>query len=46
MTTDQPAGPDTRRSFLFVLGSSRPDGNTEALARAAAGHLPAATARH
>ncbi|MFI1801623.1 flavodoxin family protein [Streptomyces sp. NPDC020379] len=29
------------RSFLFVLGSSRPDGNTETLARAAAGHLPA-----
>ncbi|MFK0015195.1 flavodoxin family protein [Streptomyces sp. NPDC091027] len=46
MTTDQIAGPDTRRSFLFVLGSSRPDGNTEALARAAARHLPADTARH
>ncbi|MCF2527975.1 flavodoxin family protein [Yinghuangia soli] len=29
------------RSFLFVLGSSRPDGNTEALARAAAENLPA-----
>ncbi|MHC0429791.1 flavodoxin family protein [Streptomyces sp. O3] len=28
------------RSFLFVLGSSRPDGNTEALARAAAEQLP------
>ncbi|MDR6981066.1 multimeric flavodoxin WrbA [Streptomyces sp. 3330] len=31
----------TRRSFLFVLGSSRPDGNTELLARAAAEQLPA-----
>ncbi|WP_406007349.1 NAD(P)H-dependent oxidoreductase [Streptomyces sp. NBC_00637] len=30
----------TRRSFLFVLGSSRPDGNTELLARAAAEQLP------
>ncbi|MCQ9135510.1 MULTISPECIES: NAD(P)H-dependent oxidoreductase [Streptomyces] len=30
----------TRRSFLFVLGSSRPDGNTEALAREAAEQLP------
>jgi len=29
----------TSRSFLFVLGSARPDGNTEALARAAV--LPA-----
>jgi multimeric flavodoxin WrbA len=29
------------RSFLFVLGSSRPDGNTETLARAAAAQLPA-----
>lgn len=29
------------RSFLFVLGSSRPDGNTELLARAAAEQLPA-----
>ncbi|MEN8652026.1 NAD(P)H-dependent oxidoreductase [Streptomyces sp. 21So2-11] len=28
------------RSFLFVLGSSRPEGNTEALARAAAEQLP------
>ncbi|MER5206794.1 NAD(P)H-dependent oxidoreductase [Streptomyces sp. NPDC002825] len=28
------------RSFLFVLGSSRPDGNSEILARAAAAHLP------
>ncbi|MFE2032334.1 flavodoxin family protein [Streptomyces scopuliridis] len=32
---------DTDRSFLFVLGSSRPDGNTETLARAAAQQLPA-----
>ncbi|MEU5421580.1 NAD(P)H-dependent oxidoreductase [Streptomyces sp. NPDC020667] len=30
----------TGRSFLFVLGSSRPDGNTETLARAAAEQLP------
>lgn len=29
------------RSFLFVLGSSRSDGNTEMLARAAAEQLPA-----
>ncbi|MEU7137323.1 NAD(P)H-dependent oxidoreductase [Streptomyces sp. NPDC046261] len=29
------------RSFFFVLGSSRPDGNTEILARAAAQQLPA-----
>ncbi|KQX58047.1 MULTISPECIES: NAD(P)H-dependent oxidoreductase [unclassified Streptomyces] len=29
------------RSFLFVLGSSRADGNTEILARAAAAQLPA-----
>ncbi|MCB5905933.1 flavodoxin family protein [Streptomyces pinistramenti] len=35
-----PQSADTR-SFLFVLGSSRPDGNTETLARAAAGQLPA-----
>lgn len=28
------------RSYLFVLGSSRADGNTEALARAAAQQLP------
>ncbi|MFI5801538.1 flavodoxin family protein [Streptomyces sp. NPDC051561] len=28
------------RSFLFVLGSSRTDGNTELLARAAAAQLP------
>lgn len=42
LTTDMTAGttlgPD--RSFLFVLGSSRPDGNTETLARAAAAQLP------
>ncbi|MGW2043699.1 flavodoxin family protein [Streptomyces sp. NPDC001858] len=30
----------THRSFLFVLGSSRPDGNTESLARKAAEQLP------
>ncbi|MDJ0463984.1 NAD(P)H-dependent oxidoreductase [Streptomyces sp. H27-C3] len=34
-------GAATGRSFLFVLGSSRPEGNTEALARAAAQQLPA-----
>ncbi|MFE4668307.1 flavodoxin family protein [Streptomyces sp. NPDC056716] len=28
------------RRFLFVLGSSRPDGNTALLAREAAAHLP------
>ncbi|MET9610515.1 NAD(P)H-dependent oxidoreductase [Streptomyces sp. NPDC006512] len=32
---------DAARSFLFVLGSSRPDGNTEILAREAAAQLPA-----
>ncbi|MEU4731487.1 NAD(P)H-dependent oxidoreductase [Streptomyces sp. NPDC023588] len=37
--TTEPAG-DTDRSFLFVLGSARPDGNTEILARAAAEQLP------
>ncbi|NEB73855.1 NAD(P)H-dependent oxidoreductase [Streptomyces sp. SID14478] len=31
----------TARNFLFVLGSSRPDGNSEILARAAADQLPA-----
>ncbi|MFC5911533.1 flavodoxin family protein [Streptacidiphilus monticola] len=31
------------RSFLFVLGSSRPDGNTEQLARTAARRLPSGT---
>ncbi|MEV4426939.1 flavodoxin family protein [Streptomyces sp. R-07] len=39
MTLDATHGPD--RSFLFVLGSSRSDGNTEILARAAAAQLPA-----
>jgi multimeric flavodoxin WrbA len=39
MTTDTARGTD--RSFLFVLGSSRADGNTEILARAAAAQLPA-----
>ncbi|OKK06634.1 flavodoxin [Streptomyces sp. CB03234] len=37
MTTDAAR---TDRSFLFVLGSSRTDGNTEILARAAAAQLP------
>ncbi|GAA3394376.1 NAD(P)H-dependent oxidoreductase [Streptomyces roseoviridis] len=45
MTLDAPRaphGPDfSDRSFLFVLGSSRPDGNSEILARAAAAGLPA-----
>ncbi|MGX1885884.1 flavodoxin family protein [Streptomyces sp. NPDC055287] len=39
MTTDTTRDPD--RSFLFVLGSSRHDGNSEILARAAAEQLPA-----
>ncbi|RST18742.1 flavodoxin family protein [Streptomyces sp. WAC05374] len=39
MTTDTTPGTD--RSFLFLLGSSRADGNTEILARAAAEQLPA-----
>ncbi|MFJ6939820.1 flavodoxin family protein [Streptomyces sp. NPDC101132] len=37
--------PTTGRSFLFVLASSRPGGNTEALARAAAEQLPAGVAQ-
>ncbi|MEU9980210.1 NAD(P)H-dependent oxidoreductase [Streptomyces sp. NPDC050856] len=41
MTTDTGHGAD--RSFLFVLGSSRPDGNSEILARAAAEQLPPGT---
>ncbi|MGA5165590.1 MULTISPECIES: flavodoxin family protein [Streptomyces] len=41
MTTD--TAPATDRSFLFVLGSSRADGNTELLARTAAAQLPAGT---
>ncbi|MFH8622742.1 flavodoxin family protein [Streptomyces vietnamensis] len=41
MTFDETPGQDrTNRSFLFVLGSSRADGNSEILARAAAEHLP------
>lgn len=39
MTTDNIDATD--RSFLFVLGSSRPEGNSETLARAAAEQLPA-----
>ncbi|MFF9146091.1 flavodoxin family protein [Streptomyces sp. NPDC014861] len=39
MSLDATPGPD--RSFLFVLGSSRADGNSELLAREAAAHLPA-----
>ncbi|MFD8737735.1 flavodoxin family protein [Streptomyces sp. NPDC059618] len=34
------------RRFLFVLGSSRPGGNTETLARRAADQLPADTEQH
>ncbi|AXG79009.1 flavodoxin family protein [Streptomyces paludis] len=41
MSTHSP-GSDGR-SFLFVLGSARSDGNTEILARAAAERLPAGT---
>ncbi|GGR54806.1 flavodoxin family protein [Streptomyces roseolus] len=37
------ATPGSDRSFLFVLGSSRADGNSEILAREAAAHLPAGT---
>ncbi|MER6315007.1 NAD(P)H-dependent oxidoreductase [Streptomyces sp. NPDC001581] len=43
MQTETPRGAD--RSFLFVLGSSRADGNTEMLARAAAEQLPAEVPR-
>ncbi|MFJ4768002.1 flavodoxin family protein [Streptomyces uncialis] len=39
MTTETDRG--TTRSFLFVLGSSRADGNSEILARTAAAQLPA-----
>ncbi|MFJ3792751.1 flavodoxin family protein [Kitasatospora sp. NPDC090091] len=43
MTNDTAAGTD--RSFLFVLASSRSDGNTEILARAAAEQLPPGMSR-
>ncbi|MEV4947601.1 NAD(P)H-dependent oxidoreductase [Streptomyces sp. NPDC053755] len=52
MTTDTtPPAPATDptadgRSFLFVLGSARPGGNTEILARAAAAALPEGVPRH
>ncbi|GGZ13896.1 flavodoxin family protein [Streptomyces nitrosporeus] len=36
----------TSRTFLFLLGSGRADGNTEALARLAAEQLPAGTRQH
>lgn len=39
------ATPGSDRSFLFVLGSSRADGNSEILAREAAAHLPAGVPR-
>ncbi|MFC9591404.1 flavodoxin family protein [Streptomyces sp. NPDC056944] len=46
MTLDAAHGTDRAdRSFLFVLGSSRADGNSEILAREAAAHLPAGVAR-
>jgi NAD(P)H-dependent FMN reductase len=35
----------TERRFLFVVGSSRAGGNTEALARLAAGQLPVGVAQ-
>ncbi|MFD4375449.1 flavodoxin family protein [Streptomyces sp. NPDC058486] len=42
MSLDTTPGSDrSDRSFLFVLGSSRADGNSEILAREAAAHLPA-----
>jgi multimeric flavodoxin WrbA len=34
------AGADVTRSFLFLLASARPEGNTQLLARAAADQLP------
>ncbi|MFB7100326.1 flavodoxin family protein [Streptomyces hydrogenans] len=43
MPLDTTTGP--ARSFLFVLGSSRPGGNSEILAREAAAHLPAGVPR-
>ncbi|MFE5795320.1 flavodoxin family protein [Streptomyces sp. NPDC056503] len=47
MSLDTTPGSDRPdRSFLFVLGSSRSDGNSELLAREAAAHLPAGTPQH
>lgn len=46
LITDAAATAAADRSFLFVLGSSRPDGNTLHLARAAAEQLPADVPRH
>jgi multimeric flavodoxin WrbA len=43
MTNGPHEGP--ARSFLFVLGSARPQGNTEILAREAAAQLPDTVAR-
>lgn len=40
---DIPGSETQDRSFLFILGSARHDGNTELLARQAAGALPTAT---
>ncbi|MFI6523574.1 flavodoxin family protein [Streptomyces uncialis] len=44
MTTETDRG--TTRSFLFVLGSSRADGNSEILAKTAAAQLPADVPQH
>lgn len=41
-----PGAGDQDRSFLFVLGSSRTEGNTAQLARTAAAHLPAGAAQN
>ncbi|MGW2016904.1 flavodoxin family protein [Streptomyces sp. NPDC001927] len=46
MTSLPPVDQGRERSFLFVLGSSRPDGNTEILARAAAEQLPEGVTRN
>ncbi|MFF9017161.1 flavodoxin family protein [Streptomyces sp. NPDC014870] len=46
MTSLPPVDQDRDRSFLFVLGSSRPGGNTEILARAAAEQLPEGVTRN
>ncbi|MCC9306682.1 NAD(P)H-dependent oxidoreductase [Kitasatospora sp. RB6PN24] len=43
MIDDAPVNDTAQRSFLFLLASSRRDGNTELLARRAAEQLPAGT---
>ena len=40
MTSAEHLGMTMARRFLFVLGSARPEGNTELLARRAAEQLP------